>query len=120
MLLSGGRIPHADAATIQHGSACGGVAAHGRGNDDCTIAIPGLDPEPADATRAAVLDIDHERDAFPCFAAGPPIVIQSPLLTTTFSAQVLPIDIIVPATNPTAPGCGHAYLPVTLRQYPVP
>jgi hypothetical protein len=48
-------------------------------------------------------------------ALAEPLAFESQVLTTTFLADVSPIRIIVPPSDPTNPSCDQVYLPVTLR-----
>lgn len=61
--------------------------------------------------------LDNGANSFRSLAGGlaEPLAVESQVLTTTFLADVSPIRIIVPPSDPTNPSCGQIYLPVALR-----
>jgi hypothetical protein len=63
-----------------------------------------------------VLTLDNGANSFlDVGSAGESGAIALPLLTATVNAVVQPIRILVPPSNPTAPGCGQVFLPLTFR-----
>jgi hypothetical protein len=71
---------------------------------------------PSGACRAVpVLDDGTRTFSSLARSSAAPYSTESQMLTTTVVADVLPIDIMMPPSNPSSPSCGGAYLPVVLR-----